>query len=411
MAMLPIVSALKHHKTTVVLVALEIALTCAIVTNALFLIRDRLAFMHMTTGVADNELVWVRTQTLDLGQEADKDSHAGVVAADLAALRGLPGVESVAMTNALPLGGSYSSTVVYRRPGDKSDSLSNVVEYLGSPGMLRTLGISLSEGRDFQPREYSDYQTFGQKSPPPTAVIVTRSFAQQMWPGEDPLGKPIYLGEQGEHATYVVGVAGHLLNPAINKYQGIDRGMILPVRQVRDNSAYVLRVRPDARASVARAIPGALQQVDPARKIEAHVYTDTIAQYFQGDRAMVWLLLVVIGCLLTLTALGVVGLSSFWVQQRTRTIGIRRAIGATRHDILRYFLAENFLIVSLGIVAGSAGAVGLNLWLMHHYELHRMPLSWLPIGALVLWLLGQLAVLGPALRAAAVPPVVATRSV
>jgi len=410
MAMLPIISALKHHKTTVVLVALEIALTCAIVTNALFLIRDRLAFMHMTTGVADNELVWVDTRSLDLGQEDGKDSRVGIVAADLAALRGLPGVESVAMANALPLGSSYSSTAVYRRSGDKSSAFDNVVEYLGSPGMVRTLGIALSEGRDFQPREYADYRMFGHDQSPPTALIVTRSFAQQMWPGEDPLGKPVYLDEHGDHVAHVVGVAGHLLNPAINKYQGIDRGMILPVRQVTDNSMYVLRVRPDARANVARAIPGALQRVDPARTIEAHVYTDTIAKYFQGDRAMVWLLLVVIACLLALTALGVVGLSSFWVQQRTRTIGIRRAIGATRHDILRYFLAENFLIVSLGVVVGSVGAVGLNLWLMNHYELHRMPLPWLPVGALVLWLLGQLAVLGPALRAAAVPPVVATRS-
>ena len=409
--MLPILSALKHHKTTVVLVALEIALTCAIVTNALFLIGDRLAFMHMATGVADDELVWVDTRSLDLGRQDGKASRTGVIASDLAALRGLPGVESVAMTNALPLGRSYTSTVVYRRPGDKSDSLHNVVEYLGSPGMVKTLGMTLSGGRDFLPREHVDYRSFSHEQPPPTAAIVTRSFARQMWPGEEPLGKPIYLDEHGDHVTHVVGVVGHLLNPAINKYQGVDRGMILPVRQVTGNSKYVLRVRPEARANVARAIPGALQRVDPARTIEAHVYADTIAKYFQGDRAMVWLLVVVIGSLLALAALGVVGLSSFWVQQRTRTIGIRRAIGATRRDILRYFLAENFLIVGLGIAAGSVGAVGLNLWLMDRYELHHMPLSWLPVGALVLWLLGQCAVLGPALRAAAVPPVVATRNV
>ena len=125
---------------------------------------------------------------------------------------------------------------------------------------------------------------------------------------------------------------------------------------------------------------------------------------------MVWLLLVVTGCLLALTALGVVGLSSFWVQQRRRQIGIRRAIGATRADILRYFQIENLLIVSLGIGFGSVSAVGLNLWLMRHYELAHMPLVWLASGAIVLWLLGQLAVLGPALRAAAVPPMVATRT-
>jgi putative ABC transport system permease protein len=114
--------------------------------------------------------------------------------------------------------------------------------------------------------------------------------------------------------------------------------------------------------------------------------------------------------MLLVTALGIAGLANFWVQQRRRSIGIRRAIGATRGDILRYFQTENFLIVGGGLVLGMALALVLNLALMQHYELPRLPLYYLPVGALVLWGLGQLAVLGPALRAAAVPPVVATRS-
>jgi len=111
------------------------------------------------------------------------------------------------------------------------------------------------------------------------------------------------------------------------------------------------------------------------------------------------------------TALGIVGLASFWVAQRRKQIGIRRALGATRADILRYFQIENFLIVTFGIVLGIVLAVGINLSLMKLFEVPRLPYWYLPIGALVLWLLGQLAVLAPALRAAAVPPVVATRSV
>jgi putative ABC transport system permease protein len=115
--------------------------------------------------------------------------------------------------------------------------------------------------------------------------------------------------------------------------------------------------------------------------------------------------------LLVVTAVGIVGLTSFWVAQRRRQIGIRRAIGATRGDILRYFQAENFLIATFGIALGMLLTYGLNLLLMLHYELGHLPGYYFPIGALALWLLGQFAVLGPALRAAAVPPVVATRSV
>jgi len=409
----PIVSALKHHKTTVVLVALEIALTCAIVTNALFLIGDRMAAMRMVTGVADNELVWVRTTGLDLGQDTKMGADTD---ADLAALRGVPGVESVAMANSLPLSRNFMSVSALRRPGDKKNEVNGgVVEYAGTPGLLRTLGVKLSAGRDFLPQEYVPY-TPGlivgpvSKAPPPTVVIVTRTTAEALWPGENPLGKTFWLDSDGKEPVQVVGVADHLLNPSINKYQGEDRNMILPVTKVF-GGMYVLRVRPDMRGAVVRDVPGVLTRIDPARMVDAKIYTDTISDYYHGDRAMVWLLLIVTGCLLALTALGVVGLSSFWVQQRTRQIGIRRAIGATRRDILRYFQFENLLIVGAGVVLGSLGAVGLNLWLMKHYELAHMPLIWLASGAIVLWLLGQLAVLGPALRAAAVPPVVATRSV
>ncbi|MBW8824581.1 MAG: FtsX-like permease family protein, partial [Xanthomonadales bacterium] len=92
-------------------------------------------------------------------------------------------------------------------------------------------------------------------------------------------------------------------------------------------------------------------------------------------------------------------------------IGVRRALGATRGDILRYFQTENFLIVTGGVILGMTLAFGINQMLMAQYELPRLPWPYLPIGAVVLWLLGQLAVLWPALRAASIPPATATRSV
>jgi putative ABC transport system permease protein len=115
--------------------------------------------------------------------------------------------------------------------------------------------------------------------------------------------------------------------------------------------------------------------------------------------------------LLIVTALGIVGLASFWVAQRNRSIGVRRALGATRGNILHYFQTENFLLTTIGIAIGMVLAYGINLFLIVHYELPRMPGFYFPVGAALLWVIGQCAVLGPALRAAAVPPVVATRSV
>lgn len=134
-------------------------------------------------------------------------------------------------------------------------------------------------------------------------------------------------------------------------------------------------------------------------------------EFFKRDRTMAAILVGVILALLLGTALGIVGLASFWVSQRRKQISIRRAIGATRGDILRYFQIENFLIVSLGAAIGILSAYGLNGALMRIYELSRLPVDYLLFGAIAQWLLGQLAVSGPALSAARVPPVVATRSV
>jgi putative ABC transport system permease protein len=111
------------------------------------------------------------------------------------------------------------------------------------------------------------------------------------------------------------------------------------------------------------------------------------------------------------TGLGIVGLAWFSVTQRRKQIGTRRALGATRWDIVRYFMVENWLVTSAGLVIGLVGAVSLNWLLDTQYSVGRIPLWYLPIGMLALWALGQLAVLLPARRAANIPPALATRSV
>ncbi|MGH8400268.1 MAG: ABC transporter permease, partial [Gammaproteobacteria bacterium] len=169
---------------------------------------------------------------------------------------------------------------------------------------------------------------------------------------------------------------------------------------------------PEQRQQVLTAAATALRKINPHRIVIAQKTLDQFrSDFFQNDRAMAGTLVGVIIALLTVTSLGIVGLASFWVAQRQRTIGVRRALGATRGNILRYFQIENFLLATIGIVVGMLLAYGINLLLMQHYELPRLPWMYLPVGAVALWSIGQLAVLGPALRASHVPPVVATRSV
>ncbi len=198
----------------------------------------------------------------------------------------------------------------------------------------------------------------------------------------------------------------------VNGLSAKDYSMLLPIRPPYTDGQYVVRVTdPLRRAEVLKAAVAALMKVDNSRLVlKQQTYTEIREKYFRNDRAMIWLLGAVCIALLIVTALGIVGLASFWVQQRTKQIGIRRALGATRSQILRYFQIENFLLASIGIVLGMLMAYSINVWLMARYELPRLPAIYLPIGALLLWMLGQLAVFWPARRAAAVPPAVATRS-
>jgi len=206
-------------------------------------------------------------------------------------------------------------------------------------------------------------------------------------------------------------VVDNLIRPGNNGGPtAAQHSMVMPVRVAA--GTYVLRTDPARRAEVQKAAVDTLERINPNRIItDQNTFTQVRDKYYRQDRAMAWLLITVCIALLVVTALGIVGLASFWVQQRTRQIGVRRALGATRGQILRYFQTENFLLATLGIVLGMLLAYGINLLLMQYYELPRLPAIYLPVGAVALWLLGQVAVFGPARKAAMVPPAVATRSV
>jgi len=270
-----------------------------------------------------------------------------------------------------------------------------------------TTGVRLIAGRDFAPEEIHDYDDLFRTGDTPNVpvLIVTRRTAEKLFPGQDPLGKTIYIWTT---PSRIVGVVEELARP--NNLVRQPYSILLPARHNIGVGYYLLRTDSAERDRVRIAAVDALLKADRGRVVIREGNLDDVRKdYFRQDAAMAWLLVAVCVALLVVTALGIVGLASFWVQQRMPTIGIRRALGATQMQILRYFQTENFLLTSTGIVIGMIGAYAINRLLMAHYELPALPLVYLPVGALALWGLGQLAVLGPALRAAALPPVAVMR--
>jgi len=138
---------------------------------------------------------------------------------------------------------------------------------------------------------------------------------------------------------------------------------------------------------------------------------DARRESYRGARSVSLIMDAVCAILLGATTLGIVGLTSYWVSQRQRIIGIRRTLGATRGGILRYFQTENLLIAASGCIIGVALGVAANLWMLQSIALGRLPVVYPLVGVMVMFILGQLAVLWPALRAAAVPPAVVARTV
>lgn len=399
---LPILSTLRRHRLTATLLVLQIALTCAIVCNATFLIGDRLNRMLVPSGIPEKQLM--RITVSDIG--ARGDVHARTMA-DLAALRRVDGVEAVTVGNSLPFGSS-SWTSGIRLDRDQKTPSTDVGLFYGE-NLLDVLGLRLVAGRRFTPDEYvwiDDHVT--RRATGGNVAIVTSGLAKRLFPDGSALGREVVIGTD---TMRIVGIVDRLASASVSAQDGVNDTVVLPWRMLPAyGGGYFIRAQPERAAQVLVNAVAALKAVDPRRVVvEARLYPDIRARYFATDRAMALTLGAVSVALLVVTALGIVGLASFWVAQRRRQIGIRRALGARRTDILRYFQTENFLLASMGIVLGMVLAYGVNLLLMREYELPRLPLVYLPVGAVVLWALGQAAVLAPALRAASVPPVVATR--
>ena len=400
----PILAALKKHKLATFLIAMEIALACAVLCNACFLIATRLSAMQVDSGVDEASLGTIQLNGYAPDQAADLNARV------LAGLRGIAGVQSVSLLNSIPFG-MRRGTAGFSKDAAGKESGGVVEFYVGGPGSFKALGLKLMSGRA---PAADDFQPFSGLVPDTASVQLTRSLAEHLWPGANPLGKTIWLTKS---PYTVVGVIDHLVRPDPTGWPAGQRDWSIFVPAAPGKmlaGSYLIRARPADLEGIMTKAKAAIRKIAPDVVLD-HDQSHTLGflrhRTFQTDRAMAGLLVGVIVALLGVTAFGILGLASFWVAQRRKQIGIRRALGATRVDILRYFQTENFLIVTFGIALGVVLAIGINLLLMKFFEVPRLPLWYLPVGVVVLWLLGQLAVLVPALRAAAVPPVVATRSV
>ncbi|HEY4555645.1 MAG TPA: FtsX-like permease family protein [Lysobacter sp.] len=402
----PILSALLRSKTGAILIAAQIALTLAIIANALYIVKDRTDRAARPSGLDEANTFYM----LFAGTGPATDAEA-VQRRDVETLRAIPGVTAAAWVNQFPMTQSGWGLSITTRPEDPSSGIAGAAYFTPQP-ISEGFGVRIVEGRDFTA---DDVRTIDPASGRLAAdsVLLTRQFAARLFPDEaSVVGKTVHLGSGPDGVPLrVIGVIDRLISPFAQRSENAYSGFVLPVRYLDNNGSYVVRTAPGQRDRVMREAEEALGKLSNERML---IFNDTVeqarAQRYQGERSVAGMLIAVTVGLLLVTGSGIVGLASLWVTQRRKQIGVRRALGARKVDILRYFLIENALITTIGIVAGIALAFALNQVLVSKLELPRLPLEYLGGGMLVLWALGILAVYGPAWRAAAVSPAIATRS-
>jgi putative ABC transport system permease protein len=403
----PILLALRRSKTGAILVAAQVALTLAIVCNALFVVKARLATVDRPSGVAEDEVFQI--QYAAAGEIEDRK---GMQQADIQALRAIPGVKEVAAVNSFPVSSSGWGMGV-TRDGKPGNEIPTGV-YFSGESFVKAMGLHLVAGRDFNDSEVREVDDRTDTRVAADVVIVSAQVARKLFKNEqDAIGKTIYQGSGKEaQPMRIVGVVDTLLSssaPAIDEYA--HSTFIWPIRYLGATAHYAVRAEPAQRARVMKDAEKALSALRPDRVlINLHDMQEIKFRRYRHERAGANMLIAVTIGLLLVTASGIVGVASLWVSQRRKQIGVRRALGARRRDIVRYFVTENILITTVGIAAGLAMAVGLNLFLVSKLELARLPAVYLVGGMIAVWALGLVAVLGPAWRAAAVPPAIATRS-
>jgi putative ABC transport system permease protein len=398
----PILSAMFRNKTGAILVGLQIALTLAVVANSVFIIMQRVEKIGRPPGFDSDNLFFV--QSYGFGPTYDQRD---TVRRDLDLMRSLPGVVSASSINGIPLSGGGSSTNL-GPVTDRKKITVNLNYYEVDQHGVEALGVKLAEGRNFAESEIQ-YNADPASADFVPFIILTKDGARAIFGDEHALGKTVYDGN-GRSAV-VIGIMENMLGAWVG-WDKLTQVMLFPRIPAGPLVRYVVRAEPGRRDALMAEVERRLADSNNTRAVTfVRSHTEIKERSYRADSRMVAFLSVLIGLMISVTALGIVGLASFHVSVRTKQIGTRRAVGARRVDIVRYFMVENWLLTTGGIAIGTILAFAFGQWLSSAYSLPRLPPVYVVGGCIVLWVLGQLAAFLPARRAAAIPPAIATRTV
>lgn len=407
----PVLLAMLKNKTGPLLVALQIALSLAILSNAVYLVNQRLSSSERSSGIGHEEQVFslfVKNQ-----KSGGHEEQLAAQKREEQVMKSVPGLVSLARVNSIPMSQSGWNRSIAADRKQISPS-GNAAIYISAGSLVKVWELQLLEGRDFTPEEFLEIDQSTARNSPDVAII-SKAMARALFPDASSYaGREFYFGTgDGAESVRIVGVVDTLQTAGAQDGVRGEMSVMQPARMTNDAySGYTLRAAADKREQVMQDVEKALRAASPEPlNIRMQAQTNIREDRYRNDKGLSWMLLTVCGLLIMITASGIVGMCSLWVTQRTKQVGIRRALGATRLHILMHFLTENLLISVSGIVLGCVLALGLNQLLVTQFDMRKLPLTYLLWSPLLFCLLGMVAALAPAWRAARIAPATATRSV
>lgn len=400
-----ILRTLLRNRTALLLTAFQVALTLAVLVNVFAATQGFRRVVDQPMGIDEDRLIAVTSEYLSssVGSDALLGRHRDRIERELVALRGIAGIERVSVTNGFP----HSDAVPVRQLKAKRDDDIGIAAtfYTGDENYIDALGVTLVEGRGFSRDEvrWSGDPNLVDGAP---VVLLSRALAERLFTDGSAVDRSVYIGER---MLRVIGVVDRLpgLHPL---WSNVELSYVVPGVRTVPTVRYLLRVSDDRLDPTVAAVEAALYQVSPDAVIQLEPLAEVKSRTLSIPMSTITILGGVSVLLLIVTALGCYGQTAFVVTKRTREIGIRRAIGATRAQVTGHFLIENWLMTTVGVLVGILLTFVLNIVLVEGLGANKVDSALIAPCVLFLWVLGLLSALVPALRANRVPPATATRN-
>ncbi len=392
-----------HRRARSALVVAEVGLALVLLVSSGLLLRSLERLFAVEVGFDSAHLLTLQVQTS--GHRFDEDSTTyRFFSQALEAVRRAPGVTAAALTSQLPLSGDLDLYGVHFDPSpsdDPGNEVHGTFRYAVSPGYIETMGIPLRRGRPLDERD---------RAGAPPVALISESMAKRRLPGLDPIGRRLRIGD-GPLYT-IVGVVGEVKQLSLALTESDAVYVTASQWRLADNAmSLVVRADGDA-AALAPAVRRAIWSVDKDQPIVRVATMDDLLAATAAERRFALILFEAFAlAALALAAAGIYGVLAGSVAERTREIGVRSALGASRRDILALVIRQGMMLTGLGVAIGVAGAVAATQAIVAMlFGVSRLdPATYLGVIALLAGV-AMTACAVPAWRAARVDPASTLRS-